>query len=86
MPEWSNGPDSKSGVGLVPTVGSNPTLSAVRIRRLKESRRRVFRNLSYKAARVALCRLRPRLLLRGSGVDSNGHGAGGIQDDARRAI
>jgi hypothetical protein len=29
MPEWSNGPDSKSGVGLVFTVGSNPTLSAI---------------------------------------------------------
>ncbi len=28
VPEWSNGPDSKSGVRLVRTVGSNPTLSA----------------------------------------------------------
>jgi hypothetical protein len=26
--EWSNVPDSKSGVGCPPTVGSNPTLSA----------------------------------------------------------
>ena len=33
MPEWSNGPDSKSGVGLVFTVGSNPTLSATSIPR-----------------------------------------------------
>ena len=29
MAEWSNVPDSKSGVGF-PTVGSNPTLSARR--------------------------------------------------------
>ena len=28
MPEWSNGPDSKSGVRFTRTVGSNPTLSA----------------------------------------------------------
>ena len=28
VPEWSNGPDSKSGVRLHRTVGSNPTLSA----------------------------------------------------------
>ena len=28
MAEWSKAPDSKSGVGLVSTVGSNPTLSA----------------------------------------------------------
>jgi hypothetical protein len=26
--EWSNVPDSKSGVALCVTVGSNPTLSA----------------------------------------------------------
>ena len=29
MPEWSNGPDSKSGERLVRSVGLNPTLSAV---------------------------------------------------------
>ncbi len=28
VPEWSNGPDSKSGVRFSRTVGSNPTLSA----------------------------------------------------------
>ncbi len=28
MPEWSNGPDSKSGVPLCGTGGSNPPLSA----------------------------------------------------------
>jgi hypothetical protein len=28
VPEWSNGLDSKSSDGLVPSVGSNPTLSA----------------------------------------------------------
>ena len=28
MPEWLNGTVSKTVVGLVPTVGSNPTLSA----------------------------------------------------------
>ena len=28
VPEWSNGPDSKSGVRVSRTVGSNPTLSA----------------------------------------------------------
>ena len=28
VPEWSNGPDSKSGVRFFRTVGSNPTLSA----------------------------------------------------------
>ena len=28
MPEWLNGAVSKTVVGLVPTVGSNPTLSA----------------------------------------------------------
>ena len=28
MAEWSNAPDSKSGVRLYRTVGSNPTLSA----------------------------------------------------------
>jgi hypothetical protein len=28
--EWSNVPDSKSGVALCVTVGSNPTLSASR--------------------------------------------------------
>jgi hypothetical protein len=27
--EWSNVPDSKSGVALYATVGSNPTLSAI---------------------------------------------------------
>ena len=31
--EWSNVPDSKSGV-LQGTVGSNPTLSAIRIKHL----------------------------------------------------
>ena len=29
VPEWSNGPDSKSGVRFSRTVGSNPTLSAI---------------------------------------------------------
>ena len=29
MPEWSNGLDSKSSDGLVPSVGSNPTPSAI---------------------------------------------------------
>jgi hypothetical protein len=29
VPEWSNGPDSKSGVRLSCTVGSNPTPSAI---------------------------------------------------------
>jgi hypothetical protein len=28
VPEWLNGTVSKTVVGLVPTVGSNPTLSA----------------------------------------------------------
>ena len=28
VPEWLNGAVSKTVVGLVPTVGSNPTLSA----------------------------------------------------------
>jgi hypothetical protein len=28
VPEWPNGTVSKTVVGLVPTVGSNPTLSA----------------------------------------------------------
>ena len=32
VPEWSNGPDSKSGVRLYRTVGSNPTLSARQIK------------------------------------------------------
>jgi hypothetical protein len=27
--EWSNAPDSKSGVRFYRTVGSNPTLSAI---------------------------------------------------------
>ena len=31
MPEWLNGAVSKTVVGLVPTVGSNPTLSAGQI-------------------------------------------------------
>ena len=31
VPEWLNGAVSKTVVGLVPTVGSNPTLSAERI-------------------------------------------------------
>ena len=30
VPEWLNGAVSKTVVGLVPTVGSNPTLSAGR--------------------------------------------------------
>ena len=30
VPEWLNGAVSKTVVGLVPTVGSNPTLSAER--------------------------------------------------------
>jgi hypothetical protein len=30
VPEWLNGTVSKTVVGLVPTVGSNPTLSAAR--------------------------------------------------------
>ncbi len=29
MPEWSNGLDSKSSDGLAPSVGSNPTPSAI---------------------------------------------------------
>jgi hypothetical protein len=29
VPEWLNGAVSKTVVGLVPTVGSNPTLSAI---------------------------------------------------------
>ncbi len=32
VPEWSNGPDSKSGVRFSRTVGSNPTLSAKTIK------------------------------------------------------
>ena len=32
VPEWSNGPDSKSGVRVSRTVGSNPTLSARKIK------------------------------------------------------
>ena len=32
MAEWSNAPDSKSGVRFYRTVGSNPTLSASIIR------------------------------------------------------
>ena len=31
VPEWSNGPVSKTGVPLSGTVGSNPTLSAIYI-------------------------------------------------------
>ena len=31
VPEWLNGTVSKTVVGLVPTVGSNPTLSAEQI-------------------------------------------------------
>ena len=31
VPEWLNGAVSKTVVGLKPTVGSNPTLSAERI-------------------------------------------------------
>ena len=29
MAEWSNAPDSKSGIRLYRIVGSNPTLSAI---------------------------------------------------------
>ena len=32
MPEWSNGLDSKSSDGLVPSVGSNPTPSATTLK------------------------------------------------------
>ncbi len=35
VPEWSNGADSKSVVPLAGTVGSNPTLSAIFLYRIK---------------------------------------------------
>ncbi|HRK57793.1 MAG TPA: hypothetical protein PLQ67_09760, partial [Burkholderiaceae bacterium] len=35
--EWSNAPDSKSGVRFFRTVGSNPTLSAMVFRRINQA-------------------------------------------------
>ena len=49
--EWSNAPDSKSGVQLCCTVGSNPTLSA---KILKGSTEFFLRGLFVWAVRFAL--------------------------------
>ncbi len=66
MPEWSNGPDSKSGVWVSRTVGSNPTLSAKHDRTLSFRNRLLMTTrrdcLKYTALASASSFLPPNLL------------------------